>query len=173
MERPAGVRMDQWQVLRQLTGGRKTASDLAERLSRRSDSVTRGLRTLEERGLVEHSDEASHTRPGQPAGWWALTAAGQELVDAAPIPPPALPNGAARRSAPPRRPAESTTTRTPALGLADRTPSKFRGGIGRQFPRPELLEVLAAGQQAVESTFVARLDGDSHDYLFIFDRRLG
>jgi hypothetical protein len=34
---------------------------------------------------------------------------------------------------------------------------------------PDLLAVLATGEQAVEASFVARLDADGHDYLFIFD----
>jgi len=38
---------------------------------------------------------------------------------------------------------------------------------------PELLEVLAEGEQAVEAGLVARLDGDAHDYCFFFDPRLG
>jgi len=38
---------------------------------------------------------------------------------------------------------------------------------------PELLDVLAEGEQAVEAGFVARLDGDAHGYCFFFDARLG
>jgi hypothetical protein len=38
---------------------------------------------------------------------------------------------------------------------------------------PALLDVLAHGEQAVESSVVARLDGDAHDYVFIFDPQLG
>jgi hypothetical protein len=166
--------MRQWQVLRQLTAGRKTTSELAEILARRSDSVARGLRTLEERGLVELEDEVPHTRPGQPGGWWALTAAGQELVDAAPVPPEVatVDSGRAPYGTTDAVDSDDEEETAPSSWPIERYQS-FVAATVESSRVPELLEVLAAGQQAVESTFVARLDGDSHDYLFIFDRRLG
>jgi hypothetical protein len=38
---------------------------------------------------------------------------------------------------------------------------------------PRLLALLASGEIAGEASFVFRLDGDGHRYLFIFDRQLG
>src|SRR4051794_34210069 len=87
MEPLGRLRVEQWQVLRQLTAGRRTTSQIARSLGRRSDSVSRGLKTLEGRGLVQLEDEALHTSPGQPGGWWTLTAAGVDAAERAPAPP--------------------------------------------------------------------------------------
>jgi hypothetical protein len=147
-------------VLRHLTSGEKTIGELAALLSRRNSSVGETLKKLRAMNLVSFQPAKDDKRIGRgnPSGWWSLTDSGRVEVEDTPGPP------------------------------GEQHPSDDEGPTGpwelnpyQAFVRttllsreiPALLDVLTYGEQAVESSFVARLDGDAHDYVFIFDPQLG
>lgn len=72
----SALRIDQWEVLRHLTAGPLSVSELSERLSRSPSSVTRSLETFKGQGLVMFSAEHNHAAPNRPKGRWALTKRG-------------------------------------------------------------------------------------------------
>lgn len=152
------MRIDQWEVLRHLTAGPLSVSELSERLSRSPSSVTRSLETFKGQGLATFSAEHNHAAPNRPKGRWALTKKGLSLAKKAPM-------AAQAPSAPAGAPDDRAGLLEAHQGFVTANVENDRV--------PALLEVLASGEQAIEASFVARLDGDGHDYLFIFDPRLG
>lgn len=163
----AKLRVEQWQLLRRLAAQEMSSSELAEVLGRRTSSVSRGLRILERVELVEPREEGAHAGPGQPKCRWALTSAGRDALSANPLAP------------------ESSVAEAPEALEADEDPRHRHGpwpiSAGESYVEvalssqelPGLLAVLAGGELAVEASFVIRLDGAGHRYLFVFDRRLG
>jgi DNA-binding MarR family transcriptional regulator len=164
----------QWQLLRHLVAREKTVEELATAVARRNSSVGRSLTALSELGLLHFraASEEKRTGRGNPSGWWGLTDEGRELAEDA-IPPvgevPAGPSRSGVADAPrgpeaePERDGPWSFERHQAFARATVTGPEL----------PTLLDVLAHGEQGAEASFVARLDGDRHEYLFVFDSRLG
>jgi DNA-binding MarR family transcriptional regulator len=162
------LRIDQWQVLRNLLPGPLTVGGLASRLSRAPNSVSRSLETLQGRGLVEFKPEHEHTAPNKPKGRWTLTGRGASVAKKAPAAASPMPASPLTRVLDDE---ESELADLP-VGRLERHQGFVVTTVESQRV-PELLEVLAAGEQGIEASFVARLDGDAHGYLFVFDSRLG
>ena len=157
------LRVKQWQLLRQLTGGARAVGEIAEALGRQPGPVTKALRTLEGLGLVEVTDVAGHSAPGQPRGRWGLTDAGRDLAEQEAAPPIDEPDQGAE-------PSESDDVGSSWPVVAHQTFLEARVQSGEV---PALLDVLASRQHALEASFVARLDGEGQRYIFVFDKRLG
>lgn len=137
-----------------------TAAELAELLGRRQDSVVASLRRLPAEWVSFREDASGRTGRGIPAGYWSLTDAGRRALEAH------ADDATIVRSD--ETASESTAARTIRRQQAVVTATV----TSRQVPA--LLDVLADGEQAVEASFVARIDGGKrHRFLFVFDAELG
>lgn len=165
-----GIRVVQWQLLRRLlTDGERSEGELSKLLSRDVSSVGRSLKSLQAKGLVElRAGEGSRIGRGNPKGWWSLTEAGHEALASLPVP--------AER--------ERDSADADAARGADESPDRHRERriephqafakvAATDAELPNLLDALSTGEQAAEATAVVRLDGAVHNYLFLFDSRLG
>jgi DNA-binding MarR family transcriptional regulator len=152
------LRLAQWQLLRQLRAGPRAENELAIVLGRRPQAIAKSLLLLEERGLVIRIEEREHAAPNAPARRWEITDEGRDLADE--DPPAAEPLAS-----------DDDDSRTPGF-LLGRHQSFLAATIGSR-DIPSLLETLATGEQAAEASFVARVDGEAHGYVFFFDERLG
>jgi DNA-binding MarR family transcriptional regulator len=162
--------------------GERTVGELAELLSRRNSSVGETLRKLKEADLVvfRPHEENKRTGRGNPSGWWSLTDSGRVLVAQAPGPSDpseplsGLSAGEADHAASLEMEPEDSNDEEGRAGPWNVRPYQaFVRATLVSREVPALLDVLAHGEQAVESSFVARMDGDAHDYVFIFDPQLG
>ena len=151
------MRIEQWDVLRVLLAGPLTEGELAGGLSRKPSSIARSLTTLQGRGLVDFTGEREHTAPNHPKGRWRLTQKGASVAKKAPIA---------------RAPRGTRQGPRPRLGLLERHQGFVTASV-TSAEVPALLDVLSSRKHAFEASFVARLDGDGHDYLFVFDPQLG
>lgn len=141
----------QWMILRRLADGPLGQQELCRLTGRRPQAMAKSLSLLEEAGWAEPVDERRHAGPNAPARRWRLTAAGEAIEGTGP--------GRSESDQ------ASRQALRPHQGFVSATVSS------REIPR--LMEVLAQGQIAAEAATVARLDGDSHAFLFLFEPELG
>src|SRR4051794_35254022 len=163
----AKLRVEQWQVLRRLAAREMPSSEVAEVLGRRTSSVSRGLALLKRDGLVEPIDETAHAGPGQPKQRWRLTSQGRDALDASPL----APDDAERKPTSQIEPGLDEQHRRGPWPVAAGDSYVEVTAASQELPR--LLALLTSGEIAGEASFVVRLDGDGHRYLFMFDRQLG
>lgn len=153
-----GPNLRQWEILRHLSVGPAPQQELAVRLGRSPQNVGERLALLKERGWIEPFDERARSAPNAPARQWRLTDDGRRLADQDASGPDDDPQDAEER--PPA-----------AAGLEDGQGFVAANLSSEQLP--VLLAALGEGHAAVRTSVVARLDGEQHAYLFLFDRRLG
>jgi|ERR1700722_1310514 len=163
-----GIRAVQWQLLRRLfADGERSTSELSRLLSRDVSAVGKSLKTLQAKGLVEiRTGEGARIGRGNPKGWWSLTEAGHKAVESSPRP-------AGWESGPSDAGQEGAEALTPRHGHQIEPHQAFARVTATDAELPSLLEALSTGEQAAEATAVVRLDGANHNYLVLFDSRLG
>ncbi len=131
-------------------------SDLKRAVGAREDSISRSLDPLAVSELVSFRKNTGTVRVGRgvPQGWWRLTDLGRQLIAANPLPP--------------------TDPRPERSGAATiRNHQSFVTATVDANQTPDLLEALTTGAQGADSSFVVRLDGDGHEYVFFFEPQLG
>jgi hypothetical protein len=154
---PPRLSQNQWQILRVLASQTELAvSEITRAVGAREDSISRSLEPLKMLKLVAFRKNPGTTRVGRgaPQGWWKITARGQKLLATNPLPP--------------------TDTRPVRTGSATiRSHQSFVSATVSARGAPDLLEALATGTRGADASFVVRLDGDGHEYIFFFEPQLG
>jgi hypothetical protein len=169
------LRKDQIPVLLALSGGSMTENQIAERLSRRRSSVSRSLAPLARDQLVASVGNGAGALTESK---WELTALGRQHAE------PGSDGGADQAPAPTSPDPSNTRPRPGAASRPSHVREKPRApGLNahqafvatRLTSRevPDLLEVLATAELSAASAAIARLDGEEHNYLFLFDAAAG
>ena len=149
--------------------------ELASGLSRRISSVVRSLETLRDADLVAFraAEGDKRTGRGHPSGWWSLTETGLEQAET-PLGPPDMPARSNRSSIATHEDGGDPGDDPGRTGPWEiERHQAFAKATVDSTDLAKFFQVLSLGEHAAETSFVARLDGDVRDYLFVFDSRLG
>jgi len=141
-------------ALSDANSGALSESELASKLGRQTRSVSDSMSLLQRRDLVSIVESHERSGPSTPARRWALTGDGQRRLTDLSI--AGLPRGRGWASGPTLEAGQSFLS----LQLAS---SQL----------PSLLELLAERQLAAEAQAIARLDGEGHTFLFLYQPGTG
>lgn len=150
-------------MLQQLSGRPRAQNELARLLRRRPQAVAKSLRILEGLGLVESIEERDHAARNAPARRWGLTEAGHTVVD----------EGISADVGPSSTGDADGNDRSGHPTFALKPHQSFVAAPLKSNELPSFLDALADGELAAEASFVARIDGETHGYVFLFERPLG
>lgn len=162
MSEPLALRRDQVKLLDHLSRGEQSVGEIAAALDRRHGPIITALGTLQRRGLVEFTPTSEHSAPGRPRGRWSLTKKGQAVCE--PVEPPKQLSAVDRLG---------TDQISRLAGCRLTAHQSFVSVAVNSSAVPDLLGVLSSAQAAAEASCVARLDGDLHRYIFLFDQDRG
>lgn len=134
-------------------------SEIRNSIGGDKSTVKRGLEALQRAGLVEYIDSGEGpTGPGRPAGMWALTTAGRAAAAKA-IGSPAAASG-------------PDDLPEAAPGILTRGATWVRATAANA-QRRSLEAALAEGDLVAAASWIARLDGSGHEYVFMFESSVG